>query len=144
YKTLKVESLRYEHKLCGAIAPTSRISMLFHGSPCTEHFPTKGCLHQDGSRSYVLGETSTNNIIPYQLDVDNISYMNRVKRILDCGVDQSISCNLYYDTSNPETIDVATACREHIHAWKIGLRTLYYCKGKASGRGVEACTMCAN
>ncbi|MGL5711602.1 MAG: hypothetical protein ACRCX2_01165 [Paraclostridium sp.] len=144
YHKLKIVSKENNHALCSAIAPTTRISMLFNGTPCIEHFPNSDCMHQDGSRSYILGKNTTNRIIPYQLDVDNCDYMNRVKEILDCGIDQSISCNLYYDTSNPEKIDVGKICKDHIYAWKIGLRTLYYCKGKASGRGVEACSSCSN
>ncbi|MGL5713436.1 MAG: hypothetical protein ACRCX2_10490 [Paraclostridium sp.] len=143
YRKLRAVAVPAGFKLCGAIAPTSKISMLFHGTPCLEHFPMANCVFQDGSRSLYIGQGATNNVLPFQLDVSNRDYIDRVRRVQDCGIDQGISCNLYYD-SGAADFSVKTVALDHIYAWEQGLRTLYYCRSKAVYSGMEACQMCAN
>lgn len=118
---------RRSFKLTTAIAPTATTSRIFTLSKSLEGHKLQR--YKSTGQDKVTDIEVLSLKKPFESNVksgSNIDYLNLVSEFTPY-VDQAISCNLYYKKPKVDSSEfTATVIKDHIQAYKLGLKTLYY------------------
>ena len=129
-----------------AVPPTGSISYINHATASIHPVPAKIEIRKEGrlGRVYYPAPHMTNENLEFFADAYEIG----PEKIIDTyaaatqHVDQGLSLTLFFgDTATTRDIN-----RAQIHAWRRGIKTLYYIRLRQlalEGTAVEGCVSCA-
>ena len=128
-----------------AIPPTGSISYINHSTSSIHPIVAKVEIRKEGKigRVYYPAPYMTNDNLEYYTDAYEIG----PEKIIDTyaaatqHVDQGLSLTLFY----PDTVTTRDLNKSYIHAWRKGIKTLYYVRLRQmalEGTEVEGCVSC--